>query len=169
VEIDVTRIGLISDLHGTLRPEVFDLLRGVDRILYAGDVERLELLDDLEAIAPLDAVWGNVDGPEIRMWTRESLEVELEGVRFAVTHGHRVDPDYGLLLKRFPAADVIVHGHTHRPKREKVGNRWIVNPGAASKGRGGDPASLAIATLRPGSVEFVHLALPGGVAFTPGP
>ena len=165
----MTRIGLISDLHGRLRPEVFDLLNGVDRILYAGDVERLDLLDDLEAIAPLDAVWGNVDGPEIRQWTRESLEVEFEGVRFAVIHGHRVAPDFGLLLKQFPAADVIVHGHTHRPKQEKLENRWIVNPGAASKGRGGDPPSLAIATVHRGSVKFVHLALPGGEAFTPGP
>lgn len=169
MEKKVTRIGLISDLHGKLRPEVFDLLRDVERILYAGDVERLELLDDLEAIAPLDAVWGNVDGPEIRKWTRESVEVEVEGVRFAVTHGDQVAPDFRRLLQRFPVADVIVHGHTHRPKQEKVGNRWIVNPGAASRGRGGNPASLAIATLDRGSVEFVHLALPGGEAFTPVP
>jgi len=164
----VTRIGLISDIHGRLRPEVFQLLRGVDRILHAGDVERLELLDELETIAPTESVWGNVDGPEIRRWTQESLEVEIEGVAFAVTHGDKVAPDFELLLQRYPAADVIVHGHTHRPKRDRVGRRWIVNPGAASKGRAGTPASVAIATVSGGSVEFVHLALPDGAVFTPG-
>jgi putative phosphoesterase len=163
----VARIGLISDIHGRLRPEVFELLQGVDRILFAGDVERLELLDELESIAPLDAVWGNVDGPDIRRWTRESVEVEVGGVMFAVTHGDQVHPRYELLLERFPAADVIVHGHTHRPKRERFGSRWIVNPGAATKARGDYPPSVAVAELADGEVHFVHLALPGGEAFTP--
>ncbi len=166
-ESDVTRIGLISDIHGALRKEVFELLAGVDRILFAGDAGRIEPLDDLAAIAPVDAVWGNVDGSEIRAVTRETRELEIDGVRFAVTHGHQVDPRYDLLLQQFPAADVIVHGHTHRPKARPVGARWIVNPGAASSGRGGSPPSLAIATVDGGRVRFVHFELPGGRSFQP--
>jgi putative phosphoesterase len=164
----VARIGLISDTHGTLRPEVFELFADVDRIFFAGDAGRIDLLGDLAAIAPVDAVWGNVDGPEIREATREFSEVDVEGVRFAVTHGHRVDPRYELLLDRFPAADVIVHGHTHRPKVRQVGARWIVNPGSASAGRDGSPPSVAIAAVRAGGVEFLHLELPSGRAFQPG-
>lgn len=164
----MARIGLISDIHGILRPEVFELFAEVDRILFAGDAGRIEPIEDLRTIAPIDAVWGNVDGSEIRAVTRESVEIEVEGVRFAVTHGHRVDPRYELLLDRFPAADVIVHGHTHRPAVRRVGARWIVNPGAASSGRGGSPPSLAIATVRERRVEFLHLELPGGRSFQPG-
>ncbi len=161
------RVGLISDIHGRLRAEVFDLLAGVDRILFAGDVERLELLDELELIAPLDAVWGNVDGHEVRRWTAESVELELEGVHFAVTHGDLAAPRFESLLNRFPTADVIVHGHSHVPRCERFGSRWIVNPGAATRGRAGHPASVAIANVEGGKVEITHLALPDGTPFTP--
>jgi putative phosphoesterase len=164
----VIRIGLISDIHGTLRSEVFDLLAGVDRILFAGDAGRIDSLEDLAAIAPVDAVWGNVDGPEVRAVTRETQELDVEGVRFAVTHGHLVHPNYELLLEQFPAADVIVHGHTHRPKARQAGTRWIINPGAASSGRGGSPPALAIATVGGGRVEFDHLELPSGKSFRAG-
>jgi putative phosphoesterase len=158
---------LISDIHGKLRPEVFDLLAGVDRILFAGDVERLELLDDLEAIAPLDAVWGNVDGREIRRWTAESVELELGGIHFAVTHGDNVAPQFDSLLKLYPTADVIVHGHSHVPRCDRRGSRWIVNPGAATKPRSGHPASVAIAQVDEGEIEIVHLSLSDGARFTP--
>ena len=161
------RVGLISDIHGKLRAEVFDLLAGVDRILFAGDVERLELLDELEVIAPLDAVWGNVDGQEIRRWTAESVELELEGVHFAVTHGDLVAPNFDSLLKLFPTADVIVHGHSHVPRCDRRGSRWIVNPGAATKPRSGHPASVAIARVDDGEVEITHLSLADGALFTP--
>lgn len=161
------RVGLISDIHGKLRPEVFDLLAGVDRILFAGDVERLELLDDLEAIAPLDAVWGNVDGHEIRRWTAGSVELELDGVQFAVTHGDLVAPQFDSLLELYPTADVIVHGHSHVPRCDRRGSRWIVNPGAATRPKSGHPASIAIAQLEDGEVEITHLSLSDGTAFTP--
>lgn len=161
------RIGLISDIHGWLRPEVFELFDGVDHILFAGDVERPELLDDLEAIAPLDAVWGNVDGAGVRSRTSESVEVDLAGVRFAVSHGHRVAPRFEELLRAYPTADVVVHGHSHVPRRDRFGTRWLVNPGAASEGRHGRPASVAVAELDAGSVRITHLALPDGEPFSP--
>jgi putative phosphoesterase len=161
------RVGLISDIHGKLRPGVFELLEGVDRILFAGDVERLELLDELEVIAPVDAVWGNVDGHEIRRWTAESIEMELEGVQFAVTHGDRVAPRFDSLLELYPTADVIVHGHSHVPRCDRRGNRWIVNPGAATKPRSGHPASVAIALVENGEVEITHISLIDGAPFTP--
>lgn len=161
------RVGLISDIHGKLRPRVFELFAGVDRILFAGDVERLELLDELEVIAPVDAVWGNVDGHEIRRWTAESVELELEGVHFAVNHGDLVAPRFDSLLKLFPTADVIVHGHSHVPRCDRVGSRWIVNPGAATKPRSGHPASVAIALVENGEVQITHLSLADGAPFTP--
>ena len=161
------RVGLISDIHGKLRPEVFDLLADVNRILFAGDVERLDLLDELEVIAPLDAVWGNVDGFEVRRWTVESMELDIEGVRFAVTHGDLVAPRFDLLLDRFPTADVIVHGHSHVPRCDRRGSRWIVNPGAATNPRSGHPASVAIVEVGGDKIEFTHLSLADGTPFAP--
>lgn len=161
------RVGLISDIHGKLRPEVFELLAGVDRILFAGDVERLELLDELEVIAPLDAVWGNVDGHEIRRWTAESVKVELDGVQFAITHGDLVFPHFDRLFEQFPTADVIVHGHSHVPRCDRRGSRWIVNPGAVTKPRSGHPASVAIAEVKNGVPEVTHFSLADGAPFTP--
>jgi len=159
------RIGLVSDLHGELPAPVFDLLGGVDHVLFAGDAERAELLTDLEAIAPVDAVWGNVDGPEVRAATREERTVRLGGLRFAVTHGHRVAPRFELLLARFPDADVVVHGHSHLPAARRLGDRWLVNPGSARLPRGGWPPSVARVEIRRSGVQVVHLSLPEGRAF----
>jgi putative phosphoesterase len=159
------RIGLVSDLHGQLPSPVFDLLAGVDRILCAGDVERAELLTDLEAIAPVSAVWGNVDGPEVRAASREELSLRLEGIRFAVAHGHRVAPRFELLLARFPDADVVVHGHSHVPASRVLGGRRLVNPGSARLPRGGWPPSVALAEIGRDGLRVVHLALPDGRAF----
>ncbi len=159
------RIGLVSDLHGELPPPVFDLLAGVDRILFAGDAERAELLTDLEAIAPVAAVWGNVDGPEVRAAAREELQVKLGGLRFAVAHGHRVAPRFELLLARFPDAHVVVHGHSHLPAARRIGGRWLVNPGSARLPRGGWPPSVARVEVRRADVRVVHLSLTDGRAF----
>ncbi len=166
-EETTVRIGLISDIHGRLRAEVFDLLAGVDRILFAGDVERLELLDELEVLAPVEAVWGNVDGPDVRRYTKASLEVEFEQVRFAVTHGDMVAPQFETLLRTFPAADVVVHGHSHVPCCDFHGGRWLVNPGAVTRPRNGHPASVAIAQVNAGRTVIRHLSLSDGTVFVP--
>lgn len=161
------RIGLISDIHGKLRTEVFDLFADVDRILFAGDVERLELLDELELLAPIQAVWGNVDGPDVRRHTNEAVEVEYEQVRFAVTHGDKVSPQFGTLLRMFPDADVVVHGHSHVPCCDMHGGRWLVNPGAVTRPRNGHPASVAIANVNAGRAVIRHLSLADGTSFVP--
>ena len=164
------RVGLISDTHGHLRPEVFERLAGVDRILHAGDVGGPEILSDLAALAPIAAVWGNTDGWALRDVVPEHAEVEVEGVRFAVAHGHRV-PTFEKLLEQFPAADVIVHGHSHVPRCDRVAGRWLLNPGSAGPGGQGWAPSLAIATVDEAGgtdeavrdrLEVVHLDLRSG-------
>lgn len=160
------RVGLISDTHGLLRPEVFERLSGVDRILHAGDVGGPEILADLSALAPVEAVWGNTDGWALRAVAAESLELELAGVRFAVAHGHLVS-DFDRLPLLFPDARVVVHGHSHVPGRRRLGDAWLVNPGSAGPGGEGWPPSVAIAELdgEPGAIErIVHLDLRTGRA-----
>jgi len=155
----VARVGLISDTHGHLRPEVFAALEGVERVLHAGDVENPDHLTDLSVIAPVTAVSGNVDGPAVRSGVPEQVVVVVGGVRVAVIHGHQVHPEYRLLLARFPDARVIVHGHTHVPRCDMVGDVLLVNPGAAGNAQKGHAPCVAILEVADGLPTVRHLNL----------
>ena len=126
-------IGLISDTHGLVRPLVFDALAGVELILHAGDVGE-GVLEELRVIAPVRADCGNtdpIDDPELS----PSIEIEHEGIRVHVSHGHEVgSPTPERLLAKYNA-DVIVYGHTHKQLVVNVERRWVVNPGAAGQRR----------------------------------
>jgi hypothetical protein len=146
------RLGIISDTHGLLRPEVFDVFSGVDRILHAGDIGSPELLAELEAIAPVHAVWGNTDGFDIRHLVPEVIEIRIEGFDFLVVHGHQLgSPTPEALHGRWPDAEVIVFGHTHRPLLVTVDQVvTVMNPGGAGARRFDLPASVGIMELEPG-------------------
>lgn len=148
-------VALVSDTHGRLRPAALDLCRGADLVLHAGDVGDPRVLTDLATAAPVRAVWGNMDGREVRRETTEDLEVTVAGVRIAVAHGHRVR-DYDDLLDRYPEARVVVHGHSHEPKEDRrPGGRMVVNPGSAGPRRPGKPVTAARLEIGPdGELEL---------------
>jgi putative phosphoesterase len=126
-------IGLISDTHGLVRPSVFRALDGVELILHAGDVGE-GVLEELRTIAPVRAVMGNTDAGEV-VGLEPSIELEYEGTRIHVSHGHELgSPKPATLLARY-SADVIVFGHTHTPLVVQLQGRWVVNPGAAGPRR----------------------------------
>jgi len=138
-------VGLISDTHGKLRNDVFSRFDDVDHILHAGDIGGAEILSALEAIAPVDAVYGNTDDFALRQLAGERVERELAGRTVVVTHGHQFGtPTAPALATAFPYADVIVFGHTHRPLIERVGAILIVNPGAAGAPRFGLRPSVGL-------------------------
>ena len=154
------RVGLISDTHGLLRPEVVDALAGVERILHAGDVGSVGILDDLAALAPVTAVWGNTDGHDVRATVPEVATLALEGRSVVVVHGHRLgSPRPDTLRAAHPEADIIVYGHTHRPLEDRGAGRLVVNPGAAGPARFRLRPSVAILTLEPAgaAVRLVEL------------
>lgn len=129
-------LGLISDTHGRLRPEVFRHFDGVDRILHAGDVGAVEILDELAVLAPVSAVWGNTDDHEVRAETAEVVDLEIAGRLVRVLHGHQLgSPTPVGLVEAHPDADIIVFGHTHRPEVERIRGKLVVNPGAAGPAR----------------------------------
>lgn len=151
-------VGLISDTHGLLRPEVFPALEGVELILHAGDVGGQSILDELSAIAPVRAVFGNTDAPGER-GLKARQELDIQGVSIHVSHGHEAgSPTAEKLLARY-TADVIVFGHTHKPLIERRGTRLVVNPGAAGPRRFDLKPSVARMTVEDGevSVEIVWL------------
>lgn len=140
------RIGLVSDTHGLLRPELFDALKGVDHILHAGDIGPAELIPELEAIAPLTAVWGNTDGWDVRERVPEVARVELGGVTAVVLHGHQMgSPKPETAAAEYPDADLVVFGHSHQPAIRRIGEIWAVNPGSAGPRRFGLPVTVAVA------------------------
>lgn len=153
------RVGLISDTHGTLRNEVFTAFDGVDRILHAGDIGPYDLLVELEAIAPVTAVYGNTDRFDVRERVEEVARVEAAGHRVWVMHGHQLgSPDPARLRAALPDADIIVYGHTHRPLVDRTDGVLVVNPGAAGAARFGLEPSVAILTFDDGRrVELVGL------------
>ena len=136
------RVGLISDTHGLMRGEALAALAGVDRILHAGDVGRLSVLRELKGIAPVEAVYGNVDDPMFAL--PQHLDLVLAGVRVHVSHGHELGSPTPQKLAAAYDADVIVYGHTHKQLIEMVGRKLVVNPGAAGPRRFNLAASVAI-------------------------
>ncbi|HEY2374467.1 MAG TPA: metallophosphoesterase family protein [Gemmatimonadaceae bacterium] len=150
-------IGLISDTHGLVRPDVFSALDGVELILHAGDVGD-GVLAELSAIAPVDAVYGNTD-PTDDPRLRQSIERMIAGVRVHVSHGHELgSPTPERLLAKYDA-DVIVYGHTHQQKIVDLGGRLVVNPGAAGQRRFRLMPSVGVLTIARGvaSVRIIDL------------
>jgi putative phosphoesterase len=146
------RLGVIADTHGLLRPEVFQAFTQVDHILHAGDVGPLQLIDELETLAPVTAVYGNTDGDEVRRRLPQVAMIELDGFDIVVTHGDQLaslTPE--ALNAAFPQAQIIVYGHTHRPLLTIVDVVvTVMNPGGAGHRRFGLPPSVGILELEPG-------------------
>jgi putative phosphoesterase len=146
-------VGLISDTHGLVRPSALHVLEGAALILHAGDVGNRDVLIELNALAPVQAVHGNVDDPftpglEAHRW------LSLEGWQIHVSHGHELGrPTPEALLHRYRDADILVFGHTHRALVHRSAGKLVVNPGAAGPRRFDVSPSVALLTLAPGVAE----------------
>jgi putative phosphoesterase len=146
------RLGIIADTHGLLRPEVFEVFSEVDEILHAGDIGPADLLTELEALAPVTAVYGNCDGWDVRARLPAVVERRIEGLDFVLLHGDQLGaPTPERLHSAYPRADVIVYGHTHRPLLTTVDlTVTVINPGGAGRRRFQLPASVGIMELESG-------------------
>ncbi len=146
------RLGVIADTHGLLRPQVFDAFAEVDHILHAGDLGSLDLLTELEALAPVTAVYGNTDGADVRRQLPRAATVELDGFDIVVTHGDQLgSPTPENLNAAFPEAQIIVYGHTHSPLLTVVDVVvTVMNPGSAGPRRFKLAPSVGILELEPG-------------------
>lgn len=146
------RLGVISDTHGLLRREVFEVFREVDHIFHAGDIGPLSLLTELEALAPVTAVYGNTDDWEVRARVPKVARVQLDGFEILVTHGDQFgSPTPEALNAAYPDAEIILYGHTHRPLLTLVDLVvTVMNPGAAGQRRFDILPSVGILELEPG-------------------
>ena len=146
------RLCIISDTHGLLSPEIFEVFEDVDHILHGGDVGKVAILADLETLAPVTAVYGNTDPPELRARLPQVAQVQLDGFDVLVTHGDQLGhPTPAGLHEAFPHAEIIVYGHTHQPLLELVDRTvTVMNPGSAGPRRFDLPISVGIMELEPG-------------------
>jgi uncharacterized protein len=153
----MTIIGIISDTHGLLRPEAVQALQGVERILHAGDIGRLSILEDLQKIAPTTAVRGNVDGEAWAETLPETAVVEAGGELIYIIH------NLGELgLHPIPTGiRVVVSGHSHRAVQEWRAGVLYLNPGSAGPRRFALPVTLARLRIEGSRVEPEWIELVG--------
>lgn len=149
----MTRIGVISDTHGLLRDEVIVHLKDCKLILHAGDINKPEILQKLNEIAPVYVVRGNNDKDEWAEALPMSLAFEIEGYRFFMTHQKKDVP------KILPQVDFIIIGHSHKYLEEKQGNLTWLNPGSCGKRRFGLEISMAILIIQNDKVEVQKIVL----------
>jgi putative phosphoesterase len=176
--IFIMKIGLVSDTHGYLDPHLPDLLAGVDSILHAGDVDSRAVLDDLEHIAQVRGVRGNVDPAELNL--PPSLKVRFENVQIEIQHRLAVPQeelaqwaDGSPLHKQNPGrtaeflesfdreTKVVVFGHSHRPCLLRMGRKLFFNPGSSGKKRFSLPRCFGLLEIFPRGVRGLIIGLEG--------
>jgi len=137
------KIGIISDTHGLLRPEVAPVLAGVERILHLGDVGRPTILDELEKIAPVTAIRGNIDREGACGKLPETDVVLIEGRYIYMLHDLKMlhlDPAAG----KFAA---VLYGHTHAPNYHTKKGVLYFNPGSCGPRRFELPVTVGLLTV----------------------
>jgi uncharacterized protein len=136
------RVAVLADTHAPRRwkscpPQVAAHLRGADLILHAGDVCTAAVLDELAAYAPVRAVRGNNDGPDVAAWGAPgTLDLDLGGLAVAMIHDSGPATSRpARLRRRFPAADLVIFGHSHIPLDHTEHGQRIFNPGSPTDRR----------------------------------
>jgi len=155
------KLAILSDTHGLLRPELFPWLESVDRILHAGDIGSVDLLVELEAFAPVAAVWGNTDRFELRSRVPEVARRSWDGFEVTILHGHQLGmPTAERLVELHPEADLLVFGHTHVPEIHRIGQTVAVNPGSCGYRRGHLLPTFVLAELSPEGITTELIEIP---------
>lgn len=157
------KVGILSDTHirkgRTLPQFVWEQLEGVDKILHAGDLVTVSLLEELALLAPVVAVRGNGD------WLMEDLPdtaiTQLGSLKVGLTHGYLGrggnTPERAFNTFAQSEVDMIVFGHSHLPYKSFVNGILMFNPGSPTERRGQPQCSLGIMTIEDGFYDVQHL------------
>ena len=154
-DLEKGRIGLISDTHGLVRAEALKALVGVELIVHAGDIGKPEVLNRLQAIAPVAAIKGNNDTAPWARHIPEVLDLHVKDRTLRVIHNVR-DSESNL---HEAGIDVVISGHSHKPSLESRDNVLFVNPGSAGPRRFKLPVTVGLLLLQNADVhaEIIHL------------
>jgi putative phosphoesterase len=158
------RVIALADTHAPRRwkscpPAVAAQLRSTDEILHAGDVCTAEVLDELSGYAPVRAVVGNNDGPDVAAWgAKPTLEFELAGLRVAMIHDSGQATGRLTRMRRaFPRADLVVFGHSHIPLDQGDGRLRIFNPGSPTDRRRQPHGTVGVLEIDAGALVEARL------------
>lgn len=161
-------IGLISDTHipdrmKELPEKVFEAFKDVEMILHAGDVTSQEVIEKLEEIAPVTAIQGNTDRI-VGLDLPKTAVVEAEELKIGVIHGEvypRADTQQLHYLAKQLDVDILVSGHSHQPKVEKVEDVLLINPGSPTVPRLADRTIMILEiNKKEVNVELVKVGSP---------
>ena len=158
------RVVVLSDTHAPRRwrvcpPLVAGHLRGADLILHAGDVCTASVLTELAEYAPVVAVVGNNDRPEVASWgAQPTAELDLDGLSVAMVHDSGAASGRLLRMRRrFPRADLVVFGHSHIPLDQSAPGLRIFNPGSPTDRRRQPHGTLGVLEIDSG--RLAHAAI----------
>lgn len=162
------RIGVIADTHGLFDPIVRRHFKDVDHILHAGDIGNRSVIEQLEQLAPVTAVSGNVDSYAQSGFPPEVV-IELAGCRIAICHilcerGKMTKEGRAFLEREQP--DICIFGHTHQPRAEWFGKTLLFNPGSAGPKRFTLPRGIGLLRLHNAQVKPHLISLPDKVCRT---
>ena len=146
-------IGIISDTHGLLRPEVIEALKGCDAILHGGDINRQEIIDQLKEIAPVFVIRGNND----KDWAEHIpmfLDFELAGLHICMTHKKKDLPED---LSNY---DLVVFGHSHKYEESRQGKTVLLNPGSCGPRRFHQAITMATAEITENGITIKRIEIP---------
>ena len=148
-----TKIAVLSDSHGLLRPEVLDRIVGCDAIIHGGDINKSEIIDCLNEIAPVYVVRGNND----KEWAEnipESLTFQIEKCRFFVVNNKKFVP------KDLHDTDVVIYGHSHKYAEQMMDDVLWLNPGSCGKRRFDQEITFAMMTVDGSKIEIEKITIP---------
>jgi putative phosphoesterase len=158
------RVAVLADTHAPRRwkscpPAVAAHLRAADLILHAGDVCTAAVLDELAAYAPVHAVRGNNDGPDVAAWgAPDTLEIDLDGLPVAMIHDSgQATGRPARLRRRFPRAQLVVFGHSHIPLDHAENGQRIFNPGSPTDRRRQPHGTLGLLDIAEGRLVSAQI------------
>lgn len=146
------KAAVLSDTHGLLRPEVLETITGCDVIIHGGDINKQEVLDKLQQIAPVYAVRGNND----KEWAEQipkTLTISIEDCQIFVVHNKKDVP------KDLGDADAVIFGHSHKYFEQTIGGRLWLNSGSCGKRRFDQEITFAMMTVEGKEIEVEKIEI----------
>jgi hypothetical protein len=147
---ETMKVGVLSDTHiptgvPALPEAVSTIFRGVDLIIHAGDIVQLSVLDHLRAIAPVEAVSGNMDDEEVQLRLPAKKILQLGRFKVGLIHGkYKIDRQREMIRHEFDDVDLIIYGHSHAPFWGKMDGVLFLNPGSPTDKRYAPYNSVAL-------------------------
>jgi len=147
------KLGILSDTHGLLRPQVLTALKGCDYIFHGGDINRSEIIETLEEIAPVFVVRGNND----KEWAEHIppfIDLELSGLKIYMAHKKKDLPED---LSEY---DLVIYGHSHKYAESRHEKTLFLNPGSCGPRRFDQAITMATIDVKDGSLHVTEIQIP---------